>query len=222
MWQGQVNGKLKVAVIISWRGSNMQGLIEACENKSFPAEVVLVISDRPGSPGLKFAEKHGIKNLFINHKDFSSREEFDKALDNEISASSAELICLAGFVRLLSNWFTQKWKNKVINIHPSLLPAFPGIGAHAKTIERGVKISGCTVHFVDASTDMGPIIIQGAINLNPDETVETLTTRLINEVEKKCFITAVQLIAKGNVKVIGNKAIVKGGPTKVNRLISTG
>jgi len=177
--------KTKIAILISGRGSNMQALVNACEDKNFPAEVVLVLSNKAEAEGLKFAQEKGIKTAFVNHKDFSitnnPREEFDKKVSEEIEKSGAEFICLAGFMRLLSPWFVQRWFDKLINIHPSLLPEFKGADAVGDAIKAGAKKSGCTVHFVREEMDSGPIIIQAAVEVLPSDTKETLAAKILKE-----------------------------------------
>ena len=155
--------KLKLGILISGRGSNLQALINACSENNYPAEIVLVISNKPDAQGLKHAIEANIETQVIEHNNYSDRESFDKDLNETLYASGVELICLAGFMRLLSGWFIEKWPNKIINIHPSLLPAFKGTNSHAEVINSGVKISGCTVHFVTKDMDAGPIIMQAAV-----------------------------------------------------------
>lgn len=185
--------KIKIAILISGRGSNMQELVKACEDSNFPAQVVLVLSNKEDAEGLKFAESKGIKTAAVNHKDFSnsslltpnsslnSREQFDKKVSEEIEKSGAELICLAGFMRLLSGWFVERWFDRLINIHPSLLPEFKGADAVGDAIKAGAKKSGCTVHFVREEMDSGPIILQAEVDINSDDTKETLAAKILKE-----------------------------------------
>ncbi len=173
--------KTKIAILISGRGSNMQALVKACADKNFPAEVVLVLSNKSEAEGLKFAAQNGIKTAFVNHRDFSSREDFDKKVSEEIANSGAEFVCLAGFMRLLSPWFVQRWFDKLINIHPSLLPEFKGADAVGDAIKAGAKISGCTVHFVREEMDSGPIIMQAAVEVTPNDNKETLAAKILKE-----------------------------------------
>lgn len=173
--------KIKVAILISGRGSNMQALVNACENPDFPAEVVLVLSNKKDAAGLEFAASKNIKTAAINHKDFSSREEFDKKMDEEIQKSGAQIVCLAGFMRLLSGWFTKKWHDQLINIHPSLLPEFKGHDAVGDAIKAGAKISGCTTHLVREEMDEGPVIMQASVEVLPGDTKETLAARILKE-----------------------------------------
>lgn len=173
--------KLKVAVLISGRGSNMKALIAACKNPEFPAEIILVLSNKENAAGLEFAKNKGIKTCVVNHKNFNSRQEFDKKMHEELEKAGAEIICLAGFMRLLSPWFVEKWLDHLINIHPSLLPEFKGANAVADAIKAGVKKSGCTVHYVRAEMDEGPIIAQSAVDILPNDNEESLAARILTQ-----------------------------------------
>lgn len=192
--------KIKVAVLISGRGSNMQALVKACEDPNFPAEVVLVLSNKIDAEGLKFAAEKGIKTAFVNHKDFTnsssnSRENFDKKVSEEIEKSGAEFVCLAGFMRLLSGWFVEHWFDRLINIHPSLLPDFKGADAVGDAIKAGVKKSGCTVHFVREEMDSGPIILQAEVDVDALDTKETLAAKILKE-EHRIYPQALKLICE--------------------------
>lgn len=184
--------KTKIAILISGRGSNMQALVEACKNPEFPAEVVLVLSNKSDAKGLEFAKSRGIKTSVIEYQNFSQkifpnkskeelREDFDKKMAAEIENSSAEIICLAGFMRLLSSWFVNHFFNRIINIHPSLLPEFKGADAVGDAIKAGVKKSGCTVHFVREEMDSGPIILQAEVDVLINDSKETLAARILKE-----------------------------------------
>lgn len=173
--------KIKTAILISGRGSNMKALVEAARDPDFPAEIALVISNKKDAAGLQFAQDNNIKTAFVNHKDFSSREEFDKQVSKIITENNCRLVCLAGFMRVLSAWFVQKWRNHLINIHPSLLPAFKGGNAVKDALEHGVKYSGCTAHFVTEEVDCGPIIKQAAVEILENDTVESLATRILQK-----------------------------------------
>ena len=185
--------KTKVAILISGRGSNMQAIVKACESFEFPAEVVLVLSNKSEAEGLKFAQEKNIKTAFVNHKEFSSREDFDKKVSEEIEKSGAEIICLAGFMRLLSPWFVQRWFNKLINIHPSLLPEFKGADAVGDAIKAGAKKSGCTVHFVREEMDSGPIILQAEVVVLETDTKEILAAKILKE-EHRIYSEALKII----------------------------
>ena len=173
--------KVKVAILISGRGSNMQAIVKACEDLVFPAEVVLVLSNKIDAEGLKFAQEKNIKTAFVNHREFSSREDFDKKVSEEIEKSGAGIVCLAGFMRLLSPWFVQRWFDRLINIHPSLLPEFKGADAVGDAIKAGAKISGCTVHFVREEMDSGPIILQAKVDVLSSDTKEILAAKILKE-----------------------------------------
>ncbi len=200
--------KLKLAVLISGRGSNLKSLIDACAAKDFPAEIALVISNKQNAPGLNFAKKAGIPMAILDHKKYDSREEFDKAMSAEIEKSGAKLVCLAGFMRLLSPWFVEKWHNKLINIHPSLLPAFKGIDVHKRVLESGVKTTGCTVHFVRPEMDSGPIIAQAEVPVFSGDTEEKIAARVLAE-EHKCYPAAVKLIAEGRVEIKDERVLIR-------------
>jgi phosphoribosylglycinamide formyltransferase-1 len=177
--------KIKVAILISGRGSNMQKLIEACEDPNFPAEIIIVGSNKINALGLEYAKSKSIKTFVIDHKDFAKfnnpREEFDKALHQEIIKHDVEIICLAGFMRLLSEWFVTKWHNKIINIHPSLLPDFKGANAVEDALKSGAKISGCTTHFVSIEMDSGPIIMQSQVQIDSNDNSETLAQKILTK-----------------------------------------
>lgn len=189
--------KTKIAILISGRGSNMQALIQACKNPDFPAEVALVLSNKSDALGLEFAAQTGIITSVINHKDFSSRQEFDEKMSAEIEKSEADIICLAGFMRLLSPWFVKKWKGKLINIHPSLLPEFKGGDAVGDAIKAGAARSGCTVHFVNEEMDSGEIILQAEVKVLPGDTKETLAARILKE-EHRIYPEALRIIIGSN------------------------
>ena len=175
--------KVKVAILISGRGSNMQKLIEACEDPNFPAEIIVVGSNNQNALGLEYAKSKSIKTFVLDHKNFAnyqnSREEFDKALHQEISKHNVEIICLAGFMRLLSKWFVDKWHNKIINIHPSLLPDFKGANAVEDALKAGAKISGCTTHFVSLEMDAGPIIMQSQVLIDKNDDKDILSQKIL-------------------------------------------
>ena len=177
--------KIKVAILISGRGSNMQKLIEACENPNFPAEIIVVGANKNNALGLKYAKSKSIKTFVIEHKNFvkfdNPREEFDKALHQEIIKYDVEIICLAGFMRLLSKWFVDKWHNKIINIHPSLLPDFKGANAVEDALKSGAKISGCTTHFVSVEMDAGPIIMQSQVQIDLNDNIEILAQKILTK-----------------------------------------
>ncbi|MBU0724198.1 MAG: phosphoribosylglycinamide formyltransferase [Alphaproteobacteria bacterium] len=198
--------RLKVAVLISGRGSNLQSLIDACAAPDFPAEIVLVLSNKADAYGLVRAAEAGIATTAISHKAYPDRESFDEALHAEIVAAGAQLVCLAGFMRLLTPGFVGKWHDRMINIHPSLLPAFKGLHSHERAIEAGCRFTGCTVHFVRAEMDDGPIIVQAAVPILPGDSANELSDRVL-AAEHRCYPLALRLVAEGKAVVDG--AIVR-------------
>jgi phosphoribosylglycinamide formyltransferase-1 len=203
---------LKVAVLISGRGSNMQALIEACRDPDFPAEVVLVISNEPKARGLARAKAAGVPTKVINHRDFSGRPDFEAALDEALAASGADLVCLAGFMRLLGDDLIAKWRDRLINIHPSLMPAFKGLNTHERVLKSGVRFTGCTVHFVRPEMDDGPIIAQAAVPVRPDDTADRLADRVL-AVEHRIYPMAVRLIAEQRARVVSEVVVIENGTT---------
>ncbi len=199
--------RLKVAVLISGRGSNLQALIAACADPAFPAEIRLVISNNPGAQGLARAERAGIPTRVIPHKQFPDRPSFDAAVGRALDEAGVELICLAGFMRIFSDGFVERWRDRMINIHPSLLPAFKGLDVHERVLEAGVRFTGCTVHVVRPAMDEGPIIVQAAVAVLPGDDAARLAERVLAE-EHKIYPLALRLIAEGRVKVTGEHAEV--------------
>jgi phosphoribosylglycinamide formyltransferase-1 len=188
--------RLKVGVLISGRGSNLQALLDACADPAFPAEIVLVISNVPAALGLGCAEAAGIPAVIVNHKDFADRASFDAKMDEALRAADVELVALAGFMRLLSTGFVESWRSRMINIHPSLLPAFKGLRTHAQALAAGVKQHGCTVHWVTPDLDDGPTILQGTVPVLEGDTEESLAQRVL-EIEHRIYPEALRLIAEG-------------------------
>lgn len=203
----------RVGVLISGRGSNLQALIEAQKAPNYPAEVVLVLSNVPGVHGLARAEAAGIPALVIDHKRFANRAEFDAALDQRLKQAGVELLCNAGFMRLHTEAFVRSWWNRHLNIHPSLLPAFKGLHTHTRVLDEGVKITGCTVHFVRPEMDSGPIVAQAAVPVLPDDTPESLADRVL-EVEHRLYPHALRLVASGALRVEGERVV---GMTQLSR-----
>ena len=200
---------MKIAVLISGRGSNLQSLIDAAAAGELGAEIALVISNVPDAPGLERAAKAGISAETIDHRNFEGREPFEDALHAALSGRSIELVCLAGFMRLLTGSFVGKWRDRLINIHPSILPAFKGLHTHERAIEAGVRFSGCTVHFVRPEMDDGPIVAQAAVPVLQGDTPGDLAARVLAE-EHKLYPMAVRMIAEGRVRVVGNKVEISG------------
>lgn len=189
--------KRRVAILISGRGSNMQALVEAAKAPDCPVEVGLVLSNRPDSAGLVWAEGQGIATAIVDHKRFKNdREAFEKAIQVELDKARVELVCLAGFMRLLTPWFIDQWHNRLINIHPSLLPSFKGLNTHARALEAGVKLHGCTVHFVRPDMDAGPIIAQKSVPVRDDDDPDSLAERVLAE-EHALYPHALAEIVRG-------------------------
>ena len=196
--------KRRVAILISGRGSNMAALIDAAKALDFPAEIAMVISNRLDAPGLVTANQSGVPTLTIESKRFGKdRAAFEVALQAALDQHKVELICLAGFMRLLTAEFVQRWHGRMLNIHPSLLPSFPGLEPQAQALRAGVKISGATVHFVIPETDAGPILMQGAVAVHDDDTPETLAARILT-VEHRIYPDALRLLASGGVRLEGD------------------
>lgn len=210
---------LKAAVLISGRGSNLQALIDACAEPDYPAEIVLVISNKPQALGLERAVKAGIDTLVIDHREFDERDDFDDAITRALEAADVELICLAGFMRILGETFVERWHDRMINIHPSLLPAFKGLNTHERAIDSGVRITGCTVHFVRPAMDDGPIIVQAAVPLLPEDDGETLAARIL-VAEHQCYPMALRLIAEGRARVVNEKVGFDGAEPAEGLLIN--
>lgn len=192
--------RARTAVLISGRGTNLQALIDAAADPAYPAEIVLVVSNVAGAPGLERALRAKIRTETISHRGHSSREQFDDTIDAALRKATVDLVCLAGFMRVLSDDFVRRWQGRLINIHPSLLPAFKGLDVHRRVLESGVLISGCTVHFVVTELDSGPIIAQAAVPVWRDDDEEALAARTLSA-EHKLYPLALALLAEGRVKL---------------------
>ena len=196
--------KRRVAILISGRGSNMAALIEAAKAGDFPAEIAVVISNRAEAAGLDRAKSSGIATEVIESKPFGNdRAAFEKVLEETLGRHRIELICLGGFMRLFTAGFVQRWYGRMLNIHPSLLPSFPGLDPHGQALKAGAKISGATVHFVIPQTDAGPIVMQGAVPVRNDDTVEALSERIL-AVEHRIYPEALRLLASGRLRLEGD------------------
>ena len=187
---------------------SLQALIDACSKADAPAKIGLIISNEPRAEGLSRALKAGIPSVVIPHSKYKSRESFEKAITEELTSAKIELVCLAGFMRILTKSFVNFWHNKLINIHPSLLPAYKGLDTHSRVIADGVRISGCTVHYVRSEVDAGPIIVQAAVPVLSDDTPNSLSKRIL-KVEHDCYPLAINLIAKGQAKISGDHVTIK-------------
>ena len=201
---------LKVGVLISGRGSNLQALIDAAAGAGFPAQLACVISNKPDVQGLDRARAANIPAITLNHRDYSSRELFEEALDATLVQHGVQLVCLAGFMRILTSWFVDRWRDRLINIHPSLLPAFPGLDTHQKALDYGVKFAGCTVHFVRAEMDHGPIIAQAAVPVHVNDDADSLAARILTA-EHQLYPQAVRWIAENRVNIHNEKAFIASG-----------
>lgn len=213
--------KLRLGVLISGRGTNLQALIRACADPDYPATIVLVVSNVPGAAGLERAEDAEIPTAVIDHAAFDNREAFDAALDDALREANVELVCLAGFMRILTDDFVERWRNRMINIHPSLLPSFRGLDTHQRMLDAGVAIGGCTVHFVRPEMDTGPIIVQAAVPVLPGDDADRLAARIL-EKEHIAYPLAVRLIAEGRVSLEGERALVEDGRPSAESLINPG
>jgi phosphoribosylglycinamide formyltransferase-1 len=199
----------RTAILISGRGSNMAAVLDAAAAADYPAEIVLVLSNRPAAGGLERAAAAGVPTLVIDHKSYKDRAGFDAALDAALEAAGVELVVLAGFMRLLTPQFTLKWLGRMINIHPSLLPSFKGVHVHEQALAAGVRFSGCTVHFVTADMDAGPIIGQAVVPVVPGESPDDLAARTL-AAEHRLYPAAVALVAAGRARLDGGRTIFDG------------
>lgn len=202
---------MKLGILFSGRGTNLAALIEACKDETYPAEIAIAISNNPSAEGIALAEAAGIPVQVINHKEFEDRDTFDAALDSTLKEAGVELVCNAGFMRILTSGFVKSWHNRQLNIHPSLLPAFKGLHVHDRVLQSGVRLTGATVHFVRDEMDEGPIVAQVAVPVDPDDTVETLTARVL-EAEHQIYPMAIRLVAEGKARVQGERVAVEGVP----------
>ena len=201
--------KLKVGVLISGRGSNLAALIEASRAVDYPAEIACVVSNRADAPGLGIAAAAGIATAIVSHRDHPDRESFDRAVSGELERHGIGLVVLAGFMRIFSPWFPARWANRLINIHPSLLPAFKGMHVQRQALDAGVRLSGCTAHLVIPDLDSGPIIAQAAVPVLAGDTEETLSARILRQ-EHRLYPLVVRWFAEGRVNIAGNKVTVEG------------
>jgi phosphoribosylglycinamide formyltransferase-1 len=202
--------RTRVAVLISGRGSNMAALIEAAKDASYPAEIVLVLSNVPDAQGLAHAAAAGITTAVVDHRGFGrDRETFERELQNELLAHRVELVCLAGFMRLLTSWFVAQWSGRLLNIHPALLPQFKGLDTHARALAAGVTRHGATVHFVVPEMDSGPIIVQGEVAVEADDTEATLAARVL-AIEHRIYPLALSLVAEGRVAIRDGGCAIDG------------
>jgi phosphoribosylglycinamide formyltransferase 1 len=203
-------GRRRVAILISGRGSNMAALVAAAQAADYPAEIALVLSNRPDAKGLAAAREAGIATAVVDHKRFGKdRDAFDRALQGELETHRIDIVCLAGFMRLFNPWFVERWQGRMLNVHPALLPAFKGLDTHARALAAGVKIHGASVHFVVPEMDSGPVIAQGALGVRADDTAETLAARVL-AIEHRIFPLALRLVAQGRVRVEDGRCRIDG------------
>jgi phosphoribosylglycinamide formyltransferase 1 len=199
--------KTRTAILISGRGSNMQALVDAAQADDYPAEIVLIASNRPDAPGLEWANARGLPTLAIDHKRYATREAFEDALQKALEAAGTELVALAGFMRLMTPAFVERWRDRMINIHPSLLPSFKGLHTHERVLAAGVRITGCTVHFVRPEMDEGPIIGQAAVPVLSGDDPDTLAARVL-AAEHRLYPAGLKLVASGRIRRDGEKIII--------------
>ncbi|MEO5372997.1 MAG: phosphoribosylglycinamide formyltransferase [Alphaproteobacteria bacterium] len=213
--------RLRVAAVISGRGSNLQALLDACADPAFPAEIVHVVSNVAGVAGLERAARAGVPTSVLNHRDFPDRAAFDAALDARLREVGAELVCLAGFMRILTEDFCERWRDRLVNIHPSLLPAFKGLHTHERALAAGVRFTGCTVHLVRPAMDDGPIIVQAAVPVLPGDDPDRLAARVL-KAEHRAYPLALRLLADGRARVIADVVHLDGVPALEDALLNPG
>lgn len=200
--------KLRLGVLASGGGTNLQSIIDRCRDGSLDAEIVIVICNNPGAGALERAARSGVPTRCINHRDFPRREDFDSAVVTALQDAGVELVVLAGFMRIITQTFIDAFPERVINIHPALLPAFPGLHVQQQAIDYGARFSGCTVHFVDGGVDTGPILIQAVVPILQGDTTETLAARILEQ-EHRIYPRAIQLIAENRVRISGRQVLIE-------------
>jgi len=216
-----MSGRLRLGVLISGSGSNLQALIDACADPAYPAEIALVISNVAEAHGVERARRAGLPVVVLPHRNYASRDAFEAAIHAALCAHSVGLVCLAGFMRVLTAGFVEAWQGRMINIHPSLLPAFKGLHTHQQALDAGVRLHGCTVHFVEPALDDGPIVAQAAVPVAEDDTVATLAARVLAQ-EHRLYPLAVRLIALGRVTLAGRQVKTGGGISSTAALLNPG
>jgi len=199
----------RVAILISGRGSNMAALLAAAQGPAYPAEISLVVSNQADAKGLATARAAGLAAALVEHRQFADREAFERALQSTLETHRIDIVCLAGFMRLLTPWFVGRWQERMLNIHPALLPAFKGLDTHERALAAGVKIHAATLHFVIPEMDSGPIIAQGAVSVHDDDTADTLAARVL-AVEHKIYPLALRLVAEGRVRIVDGRCLIDG------------
>ncbi|HTO98515.1 MAG TPA: phosphoribosylglycinamide formyltransferase [Myxococcales bacterium] len=211
---------MKIGVLASGSGSNLQAILDGCAAGRIPAQVAAVICNLPGAKALERAREAGVPALLLPHRQFASREDYDRELIATLQRHGVDLVCLAGFMRLITPVLLRAFENKILNIHPSLLPAFPGMHAVRQALEAGVRVSGCTVHVVDEGTDTGPILIQAAVPVLEGDTEDSLAARILKQ-EHRCYPRALSLWAQGRVRIEGRRVRIAGAPAGGDAAISS-
>ncbi len=209
----------RVAILISGRGSNMAALLAAAQGPAYPAEISLIVSNQADAKGLATARAAGLATALVEHRQFADREAFERALQSTLETHRIDIVCLAGFMRLLTPWFVGRWQERMLNIHPALLPAFKGLDTHERARAAGVKIHGATVHFVIPEMDSGPIIAQGAVSVHDDDTADMLAARAL-AVEHKIYPLALRLVAEGRVRIVDGRCLIDGAAFPDRSLIA--
>ncbi|MCA9482617.1 MAG: phosphoribosylglycinamide formyltransferase [Nitrospina sp.] len=200
--------KFRLGVLVSGRGTNLQSILDAIGKGEVPAEVGVIISNKETAPALERGRQHGVESIFLNPKDFASREAYDRELVTLLNARDIDLVCLAGYMKILTAGFIRAFAGKIINIHPSLLPAFPGLDVQQKALDHGVKFAGCTVHFVEEEVDTGPIVLQAVVPVQDGDTTETLSARILEQ-EHQIYPRAIQLIAENRLRIQGRRVLIQ-------------
>ncbi len=212
--------RLKLGVLISGRGTNLQAILDVCADENFPADVAIVLANRPDAAGLERAKRVNIATEVIDHKAFPDRPSFERAMNARLDDAGVDLICLAGFMRLLTPTFVDHWAGRAINIHPSVLPAYPGLNTHQRAIDDGVRFAGCTVHFLSAEMDAGPIIAQATTPIMPEDTADTLAARVLDS-EHEIYRRAIRWIAEGRVKIMDGRVQIDDVGSKASFYLPT-
>lgn len=213
--------RVKTGVLVSGSGTNLQALMDAASDPDFPAEIKLVVSNKPGVKSLERAAGAGVEAKVIDHTEFDDRSAFERSLDTEFRAAGCEIVCLAGFMRILTDDFVGEWSGRLLNIHPSLLPAFPGLNTHSRALKAGVRVAGCTVHLVSAKLDTGPILIQAVVPVHQDDTPDSLAARVLVQ-EHLIYPKALAWLATKRVSVEHGRAMIQGSDHQLYVMMSPG
>jgi phosphoribosylglycinamide formyltransferase-1 len=211
--------RLRVGVLVSGSGSNLQALIDSCAAPDHPAEIVTVISNRPGVKAIDRAKAAGIEAVTVDHKDYPDRESFDAEMQRALDAAGVEFVCLAGFMRLLTTGFVEHWAGRMINIHPSLLPSFKGLNVQQRAIDAGARFSGCTVHFVTPEMDVGPIIQQAVVPIHQGDSAESLSARILEQ-EHRIYPASLRWIAEGRIRIEGERVLLDGAAHPASSMLN--